>query len=89
MPRKQLDLVGIQEPRKQYAELSDEFNGSALGAQWSWVRPAGCRYVRGGSGGVLRFDTQAADLYVDSNNASVLLEPTPKQDLCGRDARAG
>jgi arabinan endo-1,5-alpha-L-arabinosidase len=28
----------------------------------------------------LRFDTQSADLYVDSNNASVLLEAAPKTD---------
>ena len=29
------------------------------------------------TGGTLRFDTQDADLYVDSNNASVLTEPAP------------
>ena len=71
--------MGIQEPRKQYPELSDEFNGSALGAQWSWVRqPAAETYGIGS--GVCALSTQAADLYEDSNNASVLLEPTPKQD---------
>jgi arabinan endo-1,5-alpha-L-arabinosidase len=55
--------------------LSDEFNG-ALGPQWSWVRePAAGTYSV--SSDTFNFDTQAADLYVDSNNASVLTEATP------------
>lgn len=79
LPRKRVDLVGIQEPRKQYPELSDEFNGSAPGAQWSWVRqPDAATYGMGS--GAFWMSTQAADLYEDSNNAAVLLEPTPKQD---------
>jgi arabinan endo-1,5-alpha-L-arabinosidase len=32
------------------------------------------------AGGVLRFDTQAADLFEDSNNASVLTVPAPAHD---------
>ncbi len=56
--------------------LSDEFAGTALGGQWSWVRqPAAPSY--GVEDGAFRFDTQAADLFVESNNASVLTEPTP------------
>ncbi len=55
---------------------SDEFEG-ALGPQWSWVRqPDPATY--GVEGGNFRFDTQAADLYVDSNNASVLVENAPE-----------
>ena len=59
---------------KLLAEFSDEFNGE-LGGQWSWVRePAEGTSV---TAETFNFDTQAADLYVDSNNASVLLEDAP------------
>lgn len=66
-------------PRDQPAELiqtlSDEFNG-ALGAQWSWVRePAPDGFAV--SSESFDFNTQPADLFVDSNNASVLLEAAP------------
>ncbi|MFL5802159.1 MAG: family 43 glycosylhydrolase [Roseiflexaceae bacterium] len=55
---------------------SDEFNSQAIHPRWAWVRqPAAGSYGMGG--GTFRFDTQAADLYVDSNNASVLLEDAP------------
>jgi len=41
-----------------------------------------CSYMSSASSGLengaFRFDTQAADLYVDSNNASVLTEPAPQ-----------
>ena len=39
--------------------------------------PAGGASTFGLENGAFRFDTQAADLYVDSNNASVLTEPAP------------
>ena len=62
------------EPGQLIAPFSDEFNGS-LGTQWSWARePDSGTSV---SAETFNFDTQAADLFVDSNNASVLLEPTP------------
>jgi arabinan endo-1,5-alpha-L-arabinosidase len=66
-------------PRDQPADLipslSDEFN-NALGTQWSWIRePASGTYSV--SSQTFDFDTQAADLYVDSNNASVLIESAP------------
>lgn len=79
LPRKRVDLVGVQEPRKQYLELSDEFDGSTPGAQWSWVRQPDATTF-GMANGAFWMQTQAADLYVDDNNASVLLEPTPKHD---------
>jgi arabinan endo-1,5-alpha-L-arabinosidase len=47
-----------------------------LNAQWSWVRPPDPATYRM-TGSTFAFDTQAADLYVDSNNASVLIEPVP------------
>jgi arabinan endo-1,5-alpha-L-arabinosidase len=56
--------------------LSDEFNGTALASRWTWVRqPTAGTW--GVSDGQFHFDTQAADLFVDSNNASVLTEATP------------
>ncbi|HEU5090287.1 MAG TPA: family 43 glycosylhydrolase, partial [Roseiflexaceae bacterium] len=66
-------------PGDLIAASSDEFGGASLNAQWSWVREpvAG---TSGVEGGVFEFDTQAADLFVDSNNASVLTEPAPQGD---------
>jgi arabinan endo-1,5-alpha-L-arabinosidase len=71
-PKTQLpDLPGALIP-----SLSDEFNVDTLSAQWSWVRePSSGSYSV--SSGIFNFDTQAADLFVDSNNASVLTEPVP------------
>jgi arabinan endo-1,5-alpha-L-arabinosidase len=70
----------IDRPGDLIRSLSDSFHGGKLGAQWSWVRPpaAGSFAVEDG---VLRFDVQPADLFTDSNNASVLTEPAPR----GRD----
>jgi len=63
------------QPASLISSLSDEFNG-ALGTQWGWVRePASNTYSV--SAETFNFDTQAADLYVDSNNASVLIESAP------------
>jgi arabinan endo-1,5-alpha-L-arabinosidase len=56
---------------------SDEFSGSLAG--WTWVRqPAAGTYSIGG--GMFSIDTQAADLFVDSNNASVLTRPAPNDN---------
>jgi arabinan endo-1,5-alpha-L-arabinosidase len=58
---------------------SDEFGGNELSDDWSWVRePAAGGYEI--SNGVFSFDTQAADLFVDSNSASVLTRPAPAGD---------
>ncbi len=55
---------------------SDEFSAATLGPQWTWVRePAPGTFGQGA--GAFRFDRQAADLYVDPNNASVLTEAAP------------
>jgi len=63
-------------PGHPIARLSTGFGRMTLGSQWTWVRqpdPATYALVNG----TFRFDTQAGDLYVDSNDASVLTEPTP------------
>ncbi len=71
MPPRPL-VIGPQIPL-----LSDDFEDGVLNRQWSWIRPpAEGTYAE--ANGVFRFDTQAADLYVDSNNASVLTEPAPR-----------
>jgi arabinan endo-1,5-alpha-L-arabinosidase len=65
------DVVGTK-----IAGLSDEFNDTSLSGQWSWVRePAAGTYQE--ADGVLRFDTQAADLHESQNSASVLIEDAP------------
>jgi arabinan endo-1,5-alpha-L-arabinosidase len=64
-------------PGERVDSLSDEFNAS-LGPAWSWVRqPASGAGVANGN---FNFDTQAADLFEGSNNASVLVEPAPSDD---------
>ncbi len=64
-------------PASPVTSLSDEFNGTSLSSQWSWVRqPAPGTY--GLEDGTFRFDTQQAELYVNDNTASVLTEPTPQ-----------
>jgi arabinan endo-1,5-alpha-L-arabinosidase len=58
------------------AAYSDEFSGSSLGSQWSWVRePASGTY--GVSDGAFHMQTQHADLYQELNTASVLVENAP------------
>ncbi len=66
-------------PGASIGRLSDEFNGTSLSPQWSWVRPPDPS-TYGEGGGTFHFDTQNADLHEDSNNASVLTEPTPHGD---------
>jgi len=63
-------------PGAAIAGLSDEFDGATLDADWSWIRePAAETWEL--TGGVFRMDTQAADLFQDSNDASVLVEDAP------------
>lgn len=60
--------------------FSDSFEGDALDAGWSWVRePAADAYKV--ANGNLNFATQAADLFEDSNNASVLTRTLPPGNL--------
>jgi arabinan endo-1,5-alpha-L-arabinosidase len=57
---------------------ADEFGGTALSDEWDWVREESAEYSV--SGGVLRFEVQKADLYVDNNTASVLVRDAPAGD---------
>lgn len=67
------------EPKRLLREYSDEFDGTALSNAWSWQRDdiATTATV---AGGVLSLPVQAADLYVDVDNAAVLLRDAPRGD---------
>ncbi|WP_157451747.1 family 43 glycosylhydrolase [Deinococcus aquatilis] len=58
---------------------NDDFSGPALDTRWTWIRPPAPAEA-GLENGALRFDTQAADLFEDSDNASVLTENAPAGD---------
>ena len=64
---------------KLIRRLSDEFSRPTLAGRWSWVRPPDPAAYRL-TAGAFRFDTQAADLHVDTNNASVLLQQAPRRN---------
>ncbi len=72
----QLHVVPWDRVGRPIQSATDQFNGSTLSADWSWVRPPDPSTWSVG-GGAFSMDTQAADLYVDSNNASVLTRPAP------------
>ncbi|MBA2530482.1 MAG: family 43 glycosylhydrolase, partial [Euzebyales bacterium] len=72
-------LVRPERPGALVAAASDEFTGDRLDDAWSWVRqPDAASY--GVGGGRFRFASQAADLYIDSNDASVLTRPAPRSN---------
>jgi arabinan endo-1,5-alpha-L-arabinosidase len=73
-----LTLATDDQPGDPLPAFSDEFNG-ALGTQWSWVREPDPS-VYSVSDETFNFNTQPADLFVDSNNASVLKEQAPSGD---------
>jgi arabinan endo-1,5-alpha-L-arabinosidase len=75
--RLRLEPLKLDVPGKLMTEYSDEFNQDAIGSQWTWVREPAEGTVRVEEG-YLVFPTQAADLFVDSNNASVLLQDAPE-----------
>jgi arabinan endo-1,5-alpha-L-arabinosidase len=66
------------EPAALIPTLSDEFNGG-LGSQWSWVRQPNAS-IYSVSEETFIFNTQPADLFEGSNNASVLLESAPSEN---------
>jgi len=77
--RHQTRLVQTQEPGKLI--WSDEFDGTALDPAWSWDNnelsgPPDYQVADG----VLAVDIQVGDLYVDTNNASVLTRDAPNGD---------
>ena len=56
----------------------DEFDGTTLDGDWSWAegRVGGATV----SGGLLRWEVEHTDLFVDSNTASVLVRDAPTGD---------
>jgi arabinan endo-1,5-alpha-L-arabinosidase len=74
-------FVSTPQPGAKIARLSDDFNGSSLSSQWTWVRkPDSSSYNV--SGGALHWKIQNADLHPESGGtlASVLTEPAPNGD---------
>ncbi|MEF2277415.1 family 43 glycosylhydrolase [Deinococcus sp. YIM 134068] len=69
-------VVGQDSLGNQLDAYSDDFTGSTLASRWTWVRPP-ADGTTGLEDGTFRFDTQSADLYVDSNDASVLTAEAP------------
>jgi arabinan endo-1,5-alpha-L-arabinosidase len=58
---------------------SDAFRGASLDSDWSWAEDrAGDVRV---SGGVLTWEVEHTDLYVDTNTASVLVRDAPTRDF--------
>ncbi|HEX8824345.1 MAG TPA: family 43 glycosylhydrolase [Archangium sp.] len=72
-------LAKQDEPGALIPAASDEFNDTALGAQWNWVRPPPSTDF-GLENGSFRFNNQVADLHEDSDNASILWEQAPTGD---------
>ncbi|NMO19860.1 family 43 glycosylhydrolase [Pyxidicoccus fallax] len=66
-------------PREPVAAASDLFDGDALGASWSWVRPPDASTYSVAEG-ALRLRVQKADLFLDNNTASLLTRPAPQGD---------
>ncbi len=70
----------LRENRVGKRLLTDSFSGNTLDEAWSWVRePDADSYDVANS--TFTFKTQAADLFVDSNDASVLIRDLPRGDL--------
>ncbi len=72
-------LAKQDEPGAPIPAASDEFNGTELGSQWSWVRPPPSTDF-GLEDGSFRFNTQAADIFEDSDTSSILWEQAPTGD---------
>jgi arabinan endo-1,5-alpha-L-arabinosidase len=65
-------------PGDRIGWASDEFNSPRLHPRWNWERPDLAEIAFGD--GALQFETQPADLFGGSNNASVLLTDAPDGD---------
>lgn len=65
------------QPRAGQLIAGDEFTGSGLDADWSWVRPDANAVVAGGK---LSWPLQNADLVGSGNNASLLFHRVPAGD---------
>ncbi len=69
----------VQNDRPGGLLFAEEFDDGTLDgtreSEWTWMREDAANY--GFENGTLRFDTQAADLFVDNNTASVLTLQAP------------
>ena len=72
-------LAKQDEPGAPIPAASDEFNDTALGAQWSWVRPPPPTDF-GLENGSFRFNTQNADIFEGVATSSILWEQAPLGD---------
>jgi arabinan endo-1,5-alpha-L-arabinosidase len=73
------DVAAAHAPRTHPA-WQDTFRGPRLDARWHWLRPRPRDAWRTGADG-LRLATEAGDLYVDKNSASVLQTALPAGDV--------
>jgi arabinan endo-1,5-alpha-L-arabinosidase len=74
------DPLAAHRPGEMLQTHSDEFEDEVLDGAWTWVRePAGEEHRM--TGEEFEFDSQAADLYVDDNSASVLSRSAPEGDF--------
>lgn len=64
---------------KQLSAYSDEFDGSALSSDWTWVRGPAAGAAT--SDGALSWPTQNAELNLANNTASVLTRAAPAGDF--------
>jgi arabinan endo-1,5-alpha-L-arabinosidase len=79
-PRDQpADGTRFDRPGRLLLGRSDTFAGPSLDDRWSWVREPAADTWRV-SGGALRWQTQAGDLFEGSNTASVLTRRLPAGD---------
>lgn len=78
--RSRVKVRPLREDRVGKRLLTDSFGGDTLDPAWSWVREPDAESY-GVADGTFTFATQAADLFVASNNASVLIRDLPRGDL--------
>ena len=78
--RSRVRVRPLRDDRAGRTLLRDSFGGTALDAAWTWVRPPAADSYSVANG-AFTLETQAADLFVDSNNAPVLTRPLPAGDL--------
>lgn len=72
-------LAPQHERRQLLTRYSDQFEGGDLSERWTWVRPPAAD-TYSVADGAFHFKVQIADLFVESNNASVLTRPAPNHD---------
>ena len=78
--KSKVKLRPLRDDRVGKELFSDSFRGDALGSGWRWVREPAADTYRVANGN-LSIATQAADLFEDSNTASVLTRALPSGDL--------